>query len=106
MGSFPQTIAVLKTRVVKPPKASYNGEGGAVPMKYSVHKSATSSDAVVLSDEENDDFVASFRNGKWQKQLLFNAYELEDLLLVTDEAEATRIFQQAMKALGNQQIVA
>lgn len=59
-----------------------------------------------VSDEGNisvfdprDTFMASFRDGKWVNDLLFNAYELEEFTIVEDSNEILHILEQARAAL-------
>lgn len=35
--------------------------------------------------DRRDKFIASFKNGKWTKALLFDNYELEEFSLIDDE---------------------
>jgi len=65
-------------------------------MAYRVHKSG-SGDIIVRSKEDN--FTASYKNGKWSNRIAFNAYELEELLQVNDPKEAGAIIDLAKKAL-------
>lgn len=65
-------------------------------MSFRVFKSEDGRIAV-RSKEEN--FVASFDKGKWVAELVFDAYELEELRQVTDPKEAQAIYSEAKKAL-------
>jgi hypothetical protein len=59
---------------------------------------------VVRAKDEN--FIASFVNGTWSADLPFDAYELEDILLVDDADEAKRIYDEAKRALKSKPAVA
>ncbi|MBA4026676.1 MAG: hypothetical protein C0473_00390 [Cyanobacteria bacterium DS3.002] len=65
-------------------------------MAYRVHKSENG-DIIVRSKEDN--FIASYKNGKWSNRIAFSGYELEDLLQVSDPKEAGAIIELAKKAL-------
>jgi len=73
-------------------------------MNYRVHRSKDGSKIVVRAKDEN--FIASFVNGKWVADLPFDAYELEDILLITDPTEAKRIYEEAKQALKAKPAVA
>lgn len=65
-------------------------------MAYRVHKSERG-DIIVRSREDN--FTASFKNGKWSNRIAFNAYELEEMLQVNDHKEVEAIIALAKQAL-------
>ncbi len=73
-------------------------------MNYRVHKSRDGNKMVVRAKDEN--FIASFVNGAWVADLPFDAYELEDILLVDDADEARRIYEQAKQVLKTKPAVA
>lgn len=47
----------------------------------------------------NPFFMASRKNGKWEKKLLFDHYELSEFHRIKDEAEAQKLVDEAMEAL-------
>ncbi len=59
-----------------------------------------SDDAEIELFDERDSFIASFKNGKWVKALVFSDYELEDFDLIEDEREIERVLAEARAALG------
>ena len=73
-------------------------------MKYRVHKSEDGHRVAILG--KDGDFVASFVKGKWVAELPFDAHELEDLLLVTDQKEAESFFKKAKAALERKAAIA
>lgn len=50
--------------------------------------------------DRRDDFIASFKDGKWVGDLLFNSYELEEFDLIEDEAEIEHVLAMARAALN------
>lgn len=50
--------------------------------------------------DRRDKFIASFKNGKWTKALLFDNYELEEFSLIEDEKEIEAVLSEARAALG------
>lgn len=50
--------------------------------------------------DRRDKFIASFKNGKWTKALLFDNYELEEFSLIEDEQEIEAVLSEARAALG------
>lgn len=50
--------------------------------------------------DRRDKFIASYKNGKWTKALLFDSYELEEFSLIEDEQEIEAVLSEARAALG------
>jgi len=72
-------------------------------MSYRVHKSKDGCRVAILGTDNQ--FVASLVDGEWLADLPFDAYELEDLLMVNDSHEADALYQQARAALANKKSV-
>jgi len=73
--------------------------------KYRAFKSKYA-EFVVDSTDENDDFVACFDGKNWVAGLIFDPYALQELLLVSDEAEAKAIIDAAKKHVSQKPAVA
>ena len=73
--------------------------------KYRVFKSQYG-EFVVDSADESEGFVASFDGKTWVAGLIFDPYALQELLLISDEAEAKDIVDKAKKHLGQKPAVA
>jgi len=50
--------------------------------------------------DQRDDFHASFKNGNWVNDLLFQSYELEEFNLINDQKEIDRVLAEARTALN------
>lgn len=50
--------------------------------------------------DARDDFMASFKNGKWIDDSVFQPMELEDFTIIEDDDEVSRILEQARSMLG------
>lgn len=50
--------------------------------------------------DSRDSFHASFKNGQWVNDLLFQDYELEEFNLIYDDNEIARVLAEARAAVG------
>lgn len=50
--------------------------------------------------DARDDFMASYKNGQWIEDLLFQPTELEDFTIIENDEEVLRILDEARSALG------
>lgn len=50
--------------------------------------------------DSRDDFTASFKDGYWVNDLVFQFAELEEFTIVEEEQEVVRILNEARSALG------
>ncbi len=50
--------------------------------------------------DRRDKFIASFKNGKWTKALLFDSYELEEFNQIEDNQEIEAVLSEARAVLG------
>ena len=73
--------------------------------KYRVFKSQYG-EFVVDSVDESNGFVASFDGKNWEPGLIFDPYALQELLLVSDKAEARAIVIEAKKYISQKPAVA
>jgi len=72
-------------------------------MEVEVSKSKNG-DLFVLAE---DGFAASFKNGKWTEEILFDQYQMrDDFTYIDDELESQRIFKEALVALEHDSVVA
>jgi hypothetical protein len=49
--------------------------------------------------DRRDDFLASFKNGKWVDTDIFSSYELEEFIILEDESEIASVLNEARTAL-------
>jgi len=53
-----------------------------------------------------DGFAASFKNGQWFEEILFDQYQMRDEFhYIEDQVEAQRIFREALQALKHDSVV-
>ncbi|MBA4073426.1 MAG: hypothetical protein C0508_00210 [Cyanobacteria bacterium PR.023] len=72
-------------------------------MEVEVSKSKKG-DLLVLAE---DGFAASFKNGKWTEEILFDQYQMrDDFTYIDDQFESQRIFKEALLALKHDSVVA
>lgn len=72
-------------------------------MDVEVSKSKAS-DMFVLAE---DGFAASFKNGQWFEEILFDQYQMRDEFHYIDgQVESQRIFREALRALKHDSVVA
>jgi len=50
--------------------------------------------------DRRDNFHASFKNGTWVNDVLFQSYELEEFNLINDQREIETILAEARSALS------
>jgi hypothetical protein len=55
--------------------------------------------------DKRDDFLASYKNGSWVNDLLFESYETDDFYVIYDEEEIKAVFAEARAALGKPLVV-
>ncbi|MBA4026949.1 MAG: hypothetical protein C0473_01770 [Cyanobacteria bacterium DS3.002] len=54
-----------------------------------------------------DGFIASFKNGLWSDECLFDQYQMRDQFSYFDnQAESQRIYLEALKALNQDSVIA
>jgi hypothetical protein len=70
-------------------------------MSYPVAKSKDGREILIMED---DGFVASYINGRWENRLLFNACQMnEDLIPVRNKKEERKLLDEAHRALRKSQ---
>ena len=58
-----------------------------------------SDDGKICLFDRRDKFHASFKDGSWVNDVLFQSYELEEFNLINDENEIERVLAEARAAL-------
>lgn len=59
-----------------------------------------SDDGKICLFDRRDNFHASFEDGRWVNDVLFQSYELEEFNLINDEKEIEKVLAEARAALN------